>query len=141
VSTPDRSAARSDRQRAKREAKWAATPDEDLLRMRINESVGDLDLLTSACLGVAVPLWIELMRPWDPERRERTGRELVDTIAFDPAIAAMVDGTARESLKRTDPGKLTKAFNAVAQGVACLAFCAGGVVFAGQHWKATGTPP
>jgi hypothetical protein len=127
---------RLNRERAERDAKWAAMSDEDILRMRIAESKGDIDPTTSAFLGLTVPMWIETMRGWHPDRRIAKGRELVDIIAFDPAIAAMVDDEARATTKKRQPGKLATGFNAVAQGLACLAYCPGGVVFAGSHWEA-----
>jgi hypothetical protein len=133
MSSQDHIAERFDRQRAEREAKWAATSDDEILRMRIEESRGGLDPVTTAFLGLTVPMWIEMMRPWHPERRVRKGHELVELIAYEQAIAAMCDTEARGTIK---PGGLTKAFNAIAQGLACLAYCPGGIVFAGHHWEA-----
>lgn len=128
----DRIAARFARQRAEREAKWAATSDEEILRMRIEESRKDLDDVTTAFLGLTVPMWIEMMRPWHADRRVHKGRELVEVIAYEQAVAAMCDPEARGTAKRGEKGR---AFNAVAQGLACLAFCPGGIVFAGHHWE------
>lgn len=121
------------RQRAEREAKWARTSDEEILRMRIEESRKDLDPTTKAFLGLTVPMWIEVMRPWHPDRRVHKGRELVEVIAYEQGIAAMCDPEARGTARK---GELGKAFNAIAQGLACLAFCPGGIVFAGHHWEA-----
>jgi alpha-L-fucosidase len=128
--------ARFVRMRAEREAKWAATTDAELLRMRIDESSGEMDPITSACLGVAVPMWIDKMRYWLPREIEQRAHALVEITAFDQSVAAMVDDAARASTKRHHPGQLGKAFNAIAEGLACLAHCPGGVVFAGQHWEA-----
>lgn len=107
--------------------------DADLLRMRIEESRGDLDPVTSAFLGLAVPMWIDQMRAWHPDRRAYKGRELVEVIAYEQAVAAMADPEARGTAKKGEKGR---AFNAIAQGLACLAYCPGGVVFAGHHWEA-----
>lgn len=128
-----RIAARQARDRAEREAKWAATSDEDLLRMRIEQSRGDIDAVTASFLGLAVPMWIDRMRAWDPDRRVREGRELTETLAHDQAVAAIADPEARGTAKQ---GEKARAFNAIAQGLACLAYCPGGVVFAGHHWEA-----
>jgi hypothetical protein len=128
---------RLDRQRAERAeraAKWAATSDDEILRMRVAESEQDVDPVTKAFLGLTVPMWIELMRPWHAERRVHKGHELAELIAYEQAIAAMCDPEARGTVKR---GELGKAFNAIAQGLACLAYCPGGIVFAGHHWEAS----
>lgn len=130
--TESRIAERFAKMRAEREAKWAATSDEELLRMRIEESRKDLDPVTTAFLGVSVPMWIALMRPWHPERRATKAHELVEIIAYEQGVAALCDPEARGTARR---GELGKAFNAIAQGLACLAFCPGGIVFAGNHWE------
>lgn len=133
-----RIAARRARERAAREAKWAAMTDEDILRLRIEESRGDLDPITTAFLGATVPMWIHEMRRWSPERREHKARELGQVIAYGPGAAALADPDRRGS---TRSGALGSAFNALAQGLACLAFCPGGIVFAGHHWEAGKWPP
>lgn len=127
-----RIATRRARERAERDAKWAATTDEQLLRMRIDESRGDLDPVTSTFLGLAVTMWIDEMRAWHPERRVHKGRELVEVIAYEQGVAALADPEARGTAKQ---GEKSRAFNAIAQGLGCLAFCPGGVVFAGHHWE------
>ncbi len=127
--------ARFVRMRAEREAKWAATTDAQLLQMRIEESSKDLDTITSACLAVAVPMWIERMRHWLPREIEQRAHALVEITASDQGVAAMVDDEARTTAKKRNPGSLGKAFNAIAEGLACLAHCPGGVVFAGSHWE------
>ena len=129
----DRIAERFARQRAEREAKWAATSDEEILRMRIEGSKRDLDAVTTAFLGLTVPMWIELMRPWQAERRARKAQELVEIIAYEQAIAAICEVEARGTARK---GEIARGFNAIAQGLACLAFCPGGIVFAGHHWEA-----
>lgn len=128
----ERIAARRDRERAAREAKWAAMAPEDLLALRIEQSHGDLDAVTSTFLGLSVPMWIDQMRHWRPERRLIKARELANVIAFEQGAAALCDPEARGTSKR---GELGKVFNALAQGLALLAFCPGGVVFAGHHFE------
>jgi hypothetical protein len=126
------------RHEAKQRAKRDAAPplsDSTLLRMRIEESSKQMDPITSACLGVAVPMWIERMRHWLPREIEQRAHALVEITAHDQAVAAMVDDAARASTKRHQPGQLGKAFNAIAEGLACLAHCPGGIVFAGHHWE------
>jgi hypothetical protein len=124
---------RYERERAAREAFWAKQTPEDILRMRIEESRGALDPVTSAFLGMTVPLYIEEMRDWSPDRRVHTAHELGEIVAFSQGAAALADPEARGTAKR---GELAKVFNAIARGLACLAYCPGGVVFAGNHWEA-----
>jgi hypothetical protein len=128
----DRTRVRFEKMRAAREAKWAATTDEQLLRMRIEASAKDTDATTMMCLGLAVPMWIDRMRYWRPAHREQVAHELGERVAYDQSIAAVVDPDARGTVKK---GEIGSAFNAIAQGLACLAFCPGGVVFAGYHWE------
>lgn len=132
----DRIRARFDRERAERDAKWAATSDEEILRMRIEESRNGLDMITTAALGVAVPMWIDRMRHWFPREREHRAHALVETLAFTQGSAAMVDRDAMLSSKKHNPGEMAAAFNVLAEGLACLAYCPGGIVFAGNHWEA-----
>lgn len=119
-----------------------ASPTEaEQLRMRIDLSRGDTDEITRMSLGLAVPIWIDRMRDWRPAYRQLVAHELVEVTAFEQGSAAMCDPDAALSSKLHRPGEMTGAFNAVAQGLACLAFCPGGVVFAGHHWEAlTATP-
>lgn len=128
-----RVAERFARMRAERAAQWAATSDEEILRMRIEQSRGDIDAVTTAFLGAVVPMWIETLRPWHPDRRVAKARELVEIIAYEQGVAALCETEARGTARK---GELGKAFNAIAQGLACLAFCPGGIVFAGHHWEA-----
>lgn len=132
--TESRIAERFARMRAERQAKWAATSDEDILRMRIEASEQDVDAVTKGFLGLTVPMWIELMRPWRPERRVQKGHELVEIIAYEQAIAAICEPEARGTARK---GEVARGFNAIAQGLAVLAYCPGGIVFAGHHWEAT----
>lgn len=95
-----------------------------------NESARFLEnrrsLLTTT-LQLAVPLWIERLRHagWDHvQERARTCSQIVaekgDIIQF----------------KSKKPGESAAAFNALAEGIACLAFCPGGVTVFGDHWEA-----
>ncbi len=130
----ERIRARRARERAEREAKWAAMSAADILRLRIEESRGEVDFVTGAFLGISVPLWIEEMRAWSADRREHKAHELGKVIAYGAGAAALADPDRRATSKR---GELGNAFNALAQGLACLAYCPGGIVFAGHHWQAT----
>jgi hypothetical protein len=118
--------------RSERAAKWARTSDEEILRIRIEASAKDVDPVTRAFLGLTVPMWIDRMRSWHPDRRVHKGHELVEIIAYEQSVAAMCNPEARGTAKRGEKGL---AFNAVAQGLACLAYCPGGIVFAGHHWE------
>lgn len=77
-------------------------------------------------LQVAVPLHvIELARrPF--HEVVAAGRETADVVAS--------KGDALQFGGR--PGEATKAFNALALGLAALAYCPGGVTFLGDHWEA-----
>lgn len=125
--------ARFVRMRAEREAYWASRTEEQLLQMRLEESQGDIDAVTRMMLGVAVPMWIDRMRFWRWEYRQEVAAKLVDAITSTQGIAAMCDSEARGTARKGDLGT---AFNAVAQGLAILAFCPGGIVFAGHHFEA-----
>lgn len=120
-----------ERDRARREANPPSA--EELLERRIRESRGDTDPITRAFLACAVDLWIHEFRYWSPEARVRKAHELADVIAFEQGVAVMCDAEARGTGRK---GALGEAFNAVAQGLALLAYCPGGVTFAGQHWEA-----
>lgn len=128
------------RDRARRAAAPQLT-DAELLTRRIFESRGDTDEITRMSLGLAVPMWIDRMLYWRPSYREQVAQELVEITAGDQGMAALCDRDAALSSKRHNPGEMADAFNAVAQGLACLAFCPGGVVFAGYHWEVTPEAP
>ncbi len=120
---------------AKKRAERAVAPplsDSTLLRMRIDESRAACDPMLALFLGTAVPLWIDQMKNWAPSVIQQTAHDLVDIVTSSQGIAAMVDPDARGTERK---GELAKAFNAVAQGLACLAFCPGGIVFGGHHWE------
>ena len=123
-------------------AYWPAhmTPEEQrrreaILRERApKEDPVPLDPVTMKFLGLAVPLWIDRHRGTSPPLREARAREVGHAIAHHQGVAAMVDPEARGTGKK---GGLGQAFNLVAEGLALLAFCPGGVDFCGAHWEAT----
>lgn len=82
--------------------------------------------LLRSTLEVAVPLWIEQLRPltWH-ERADRA--ELCGQYVAEHGDVIMYRG-ARQ-------GDTAAAFNRLAEGLACLAFVPGGVKFMGMHWE------
>jgi len=119
--------------RERKQAHLSSLSDADLLALRIEESRGDVDPVTRQLLLLAVPLWIDRFRFWSGAARERLAQRLVETIAYSQGIAAICEPDARGTEER---GAMREGFNAIAQGLALLAFCPGGVVFAGEHWQA-----
>lgn len=81
--------------------------------------------LMTATLQVAVPLWIEQLRPLTPEQRLARAGELADIVAEHGDIILY-----RGSKK----GETAKAFNALAEGLAIGAYQPGGVTFMGEHF-------
>ena len=79
-----------------------------------------------ATLSVAVPLWIEKLRdrPWHyiAGRAAHCGQ----------MVAEKGDVLQFGSKKK---GATAEAFNALAEGLACLSFAAGGVKFMGMHFE------
>ncbi len=126
--------ARFVRMRAEREAYWASRTEEQLLQMRLEESQGDIDPMTRSMLGLAVPMWIDKMRFWRWDYRQQVAALCQEVISHHQGIAAICDTEARGTARK---GDLALCFNAMAQGLALLAFCPGGIVFAGHHWEAT----
>ena len=83
--------------------------------------------LLSSTLQLAVPLWIDQLRrqPWEYiQQRAEVCSQVVaekgDIILF----------------KSEKKGETAKAFNHLAEGLACLAFVPGGVKIFGGHWEA-----
>lgn len=90
--------------------------------------------ILAGMLELAVPMWIERMRPLPPTEIERRRERCLELIAFaspDVDIAGLACG-ATDGRK----GGVAAAFNVVAEALAILAFCPGGVTFAGAHWEA-----
>jgi len=125
---------RFEKMRAEREAYWASRTEEDLLRMRIEESQGDTGPLTRVFLSTAVPLWIDRVRYWRPAYREQKAHELGEEIAASQALVA--DDNPEGRVGKAERGEVAAGFNLLAQGLALLAYCPGGVVFAGHHFEA-----
>jgi hypothetical protein len=125
--------ARFVRMRAEREAYWASRTEEQLLQMRLEESQGDIDPMTRSMLGLAVPMWIDKTRFWRWEYRQEVAALCQEVISHHQGIAAICDTEARGTARK---GDLALCFNAIAQGLALLSFCPGGIVFAGHHWEA-----
>lgn len=86
------------------------------------------DFLLMATLEVAVPLWIERVRPMPMDARLARAQELADV------VAAKGDVIMFKSSKKGESGA---AFNALAEALAIMAFAPGGVLFNGQRWEAT----
>lgn len=100
----------------RREGTWQAERDH-------NETTR---LLLAGMLSLAVPLWIEAMRNWSEEERMEYGRKCADIVAEKGDVI----------LYRGKKGESAAAFNALAEGVAALAFAPGGVSIFGLHFEA-----
>ena len=85
-------------------------------------------------LGLAVPMWIDKMRWWRPAYREQLAHKIGEEIGAAQSLIA--DENAEGRVPRSERGAVAADFNLIAQGLALLAFCPGGVVFAGHHWEA-----
>lgn len=85
------------------------------------------DALLAATLATAVPLWIMRLeqQPWSyiQERSKECAQ----------IVAEKGDIIQYRSKKE---GETAKAFNALAEGIAILAFAPGGVTFMGMHFEA-----
>ncbi len=95
-------------------------------------------------LLAAVPLWIEHVRRMSPLERALLAERSSRTIAFGekrdalrgqhgagPALLA-----CGEQARGANEGGPAAVFNAMAAGLALLAFNPGGVDYGGQHWEA-----
>jgi hypothetical protein len=137
--TADRIRARFERMRVERQAYWESRTEEDLLRMRIAESQGDTPPLMRLFLSTSVPMWIDKMRYWRPAYREQKAHEIGEEIGASQALVA--DENVEGRVGKGERGDVADGFNLLAQGLALLAFCPGGVVFAGHHWAVTPEAP
>jgi hypothetical protein len=100
--------------------------------MRIQDSRANCDPMLALFMGVAVPMWIERMKDWPLGDIETRAHSLTDIVTSSQGIAAMVDPDARGTQRK---GELANAFNALAEGIACLAHCPEGICFGGHHWE------
>lgn len=86
-------------------------------------------------LELAVPMWIDRLRPLTWEQRLARRDACLAVIGYGPddleAIACFVTGA------RAKPGQQAAAFNAVAEALALGALQPGGVTFAGMHFEAS----
>lgn len=75
-------------------------------------------------LEVAVPLWIEVFKnyDWDEFKRIVNGSE-------------NVSGECAEAISYRIEGKSAKAFNALAEAIAVLSYCPGGIKIFGLRFK------
>ena len=83
--------------------------------------------LLSCTLQLAIPLWIEELRGRSWEHIESRAKMCSDVVAVHG------DNLMFRSKKKGDSAE---AFNRLAEGIACLAFCPGGVKIFGNHWEA-----
>jgi hypothetical protein len=85
--------------------------------------------LLRATLQVAVPMWIEKLKARSlAEIQERSHSVLADVIA---SRGDVLQFASKKTRRQT-----AEAFNALAEGLAGLGFCPGGVRFAGDHYIA-----
>ena len=77
-------------------------------------------------LGAAVPLWVFKLRqqPW----------KVLSKRAHECAHIVAEKGDILQ-YRGKKPGETAAAFNALAEGLAILSFCPGGVTFLGEHWE------
>lgn len=82
--------------------------------------------LLRAALGAAVPLYMADMRDWTWEQLEVCAHE-----------AALVVASHGDDIlyRGARQGDTASAFNALARGLAVLAFMPGGVTFLGEHYE------
>jgi hypothetical protein len=85
------------------------------------------DSLLTTSLAVAVPLWIEQMRPLTFDQIQARAQACSHVVAEQGDLILF---------KSNKPGKSANAFNRLAEGIACLAFSPGGVTVAHLHWQA-----
>jgi hypothetical protein len=84
--------------------------------------------LLATMLEVAVPLWIERVRSMTPEQRLARAREAGQIVAEKGDVL---------QFRSKKKGESANAFNALAEGLAVLAFAPGGVKFMGLTFEAT----
>jgi hypothetical protein len=83
-------------------------------------------------LAVAVPLWIEQLRPLTWKQRQQRAAVCAQHVAEHGDLILYRSKKA---------GETAEAFNRLAEGVACLAFALGGVTCFGSHYEAEVVDP
>lgn len=126
---------RFDKMRAERQAYWQSRTEQDLLRMRIEASTDDVPPLMRLFLSTSVPMWIDEVRYWRPAYREQKAHQIGEEIGASQALVA--DENPEGRVGKGERGRVAVGFNLLAQGLGLLAYCPGGVVFAGHHWEAS----
>lgn len=79
-------------------------------------------------LTTAVPMYIHQLRGWSTQRRAETADRCTDLTTLADVV---LEPTRKEA------GTTAATFNAVAKGLACLAYAPGGITFGGIHWCST----
>lgn len=91
----------------------------------------DTEALREHPLGVAldaaVPLWIRRVQDYSPAWRASRASQCASIVAHKGDVILYRSGRKSET---------ARAFNALAEGLALMAFQPGGVRFAGRHWEA-----
>jgi len=107
---------------------WAAWFEYKLKERERERDLRNQNALLDVSLQVAIPFWIEFHRDTDPDRRVERARELAQV------IASHGDDILYRS-KRSEES--ARAFNALAEGIALMAYQPGGVRFMGVKWEVT----
>jgi len=84
-----------------------------------------IKMVMQTSLQAAVPLWIERVRDWPFEKRKERALWASEMVASKGDVLQYGG----------KPGEAAIVFNALAEGLACLAFQPGGVTFLGDHWE------
>jgi hypothetical protein len=87
-----------------------------------------------AALDAAVPLYVERFRRLPPDELERAFADHARLMELATLIGEHGDDLLFRSKK---PGASADVFNRVAEGIALLSFCPGGIDLFGRHWEAT----
>lgn len=89
-------------------------------------------------LELAVPLWIERLRPLPWPERMRVRDECLAVLATGKDERDCLEGVANLACgSRGKPGQVAEAFNALAKALALGALQPGGVRFGGMCWEAS----
>jgi hypothetical protein len=109
--------------------------DAEILRRSIEETRKDTDPLMATCLSFAVPLWIDRVRDWSFDMRMVRAQAASHLICYGAGAADVATG-GKERGKGRKKGAAAEVFNAIAMGLAILAYQPGGVTWGGNHWEA-----